>query len=98
MASPEELRAESHRLREAAGQVSEPQVKQELAERALALAERAEMLAHSEDPEITRANIKRYQALLAAGFVDDAQKRVIEEMLADAQNLLANFSKRTGLR
>ena len=93
MRSAEELRAESRRLREAVDSVSDLRLKRELAERAMELAERAEILARSEDPEIIRANIKRYQSMLAAGINDVAQKRIVEEMLADAQNLLANLSK-----
>jgi hypothetical protein len=94
MASVEELRAESSRLREAVDSVSDPRLKRELAERALELAERAEALGRSEDPEIIRANINRYQSMLAAGIDDGAQKRVVEEMLAEAQNLLVNLAKR----
>jgi hypothetical protein len=94
MQSAEELRAESRRLREAVKNILDPQLKRELAERALVLAERAEALSRSEAPEIIRANIKRYQSMLAAGISDDAHKRTVEEMLAEAQNLLANLTGR----
>jgi len=92
MPSAEELRAESQRLREAVKSITDPELKRELAQRALELAERAEALAHSEAPEIIRANIKRYRSMLAAGISDDAHKRVVEEMLAEAQNLLRNLA------
>jgi len=88
--SQEELRAEARRLREAAKDVSDPATKQELAERALQLSLRAEEFERSrEAPEILNANIKRYRAMLAAGIKDGQQKRIVEEMLLDAEKLLA---------
>jgi SMC interacting uncharacterized protein involved in chromosome segregation len=95
MDTAEELRAESRRLRETANNVSDPQLKKELASRALELAERAEAIANSmEDPEIIRINIGRYRSMLASGINDSAQKKIVEEMLADAEAMLANFSKK----
>jgi len=95
MDTAEELRAESRRLRETANNVSDPQLKKELASRALELAERAEAIAKSmEDPEIIRINIGRYRSMLASGINDSAQKKIVEEMLADAEAMLANFSKK----
>lgn len=93
MPSAEELRTESRRLREAAAGISDLQLKQELAERALELAQRAEAVARSEDPEIIRANIKRYQAMIAVGIADETQRHIVEEMLADAERLLGNSKK-----
>ena len=89
MTSPEELRAEARRLMETVNTIADPQLKRELAARALELSERAEAIANSgEDPEIIRANIARYRAMLAAGTGDATQKRIVEDLLADAETLL----------
>ena len=93
MKSAEELRIEARRLRDAADSVADPQLKAELAARALELSERAEAIANSvENPEIIRANIARYRAMLAAGIADAGQKKIVEEMLADAEALLLRFA------
>jgi hypothetical protein len=90
----EELRAEARRLREAANNVSDPEVKKELAARALALSERAEALANSaEDPEIIAANIERYRSLLASSRLSVDEQRIVQEMLADAEASLAALGK-----
>ena len=90
MRSAEELRAEARRLRQAVENVSDPASKQELAERALQLSLRAEELERSsEAPEIINANVKRYRAMLAAGIEDGQQQRIVEEMLRDAERMLA---------
>ena len=47
----------------------------------------------SEAPEIVRANILRYRSMLASGISDAGQKRIVEEMLAEAEGLLANLGK-----
>jgi len=95
MDSAEELRAEARRLIEAANNFSDPELKKDLAARALALSERAEAIANSmEDPEIIRMNIARYRALLAAGNCDITQQKIVEEMLADAEAMLDNLSKK----
>lgn len=89
MLSTEELRAEARRLRDAVQNVSDPEMKRELATRALELAERAEAIAKSQkDPEIIRANVERYRQMLAAGIDDVLQKRIVEEMLSDAEQML----------
>lgn len=89
MLSVPELRAEARRLREAIAKVSDPDAKRELASRALELAERAEAILRGlEEPEIIRANIDRYKKMLAAGIDDAAQKRIVQEMLADAEQML----------
>lgn len=91
MKSVEELRLEARRLRETVDKISDPALKRELAERALELAERAEAIERAqEDPEIVRANIVRYRSMLAAGIADENQKRIVEEMLRDAEEILAN--------
>ena len=57
------------------------------------MSERAEAIANAcEDPEIIRANIARYRAMLAAGIEDAGQKQIVEEMLADAEALLLRFA------
>jgi hypothetical protein len=89
MKSAEELRAEARRLRETVRNISDSQLKKELAARALGLSERAESIINAiEDPEIIRMNITRYQAMLAAGISDVSQKKIVGEMLADAEELL----------
>jgi hypothetical protein len=90
MSSAEELRAEACRLRETINTINDPALKQELAARAFELAERAEAMARlPENPEIIGANIERYRKMLAAGMDDPTQKRVVEEMLCDAEQMLA---------
>jgi hypothetical protein len=90
MQSAEELRAEARRLMETVESISDPRLKEELASRALALSQRAEAMANSkEDGELLRTNIVRYRSMLAAGINDSAQKKLVEEMLADAEELLS---------
>jgi len=89
MNSAAELRAEARRLREAVNTLTDPAAKQELAARALELAQRAEALDLQETPEILRMNIARYRSMLKAGLADEEQKRIVEEMLADAERMLA---------
>ncbi len=95
-ASVEELRAEARHLMEAAKNLSDPALKKEMAARALALSERAEAIERSiEDPTIIRANIERYRGMLRSGTHDEAQRRIVEEMLSDAEALLDNLRNRT---
>ena len=95
MGSADELRAEARRLREAVDNVADPAVKQELAARALELSLRAEEAERSrEAPEILRANIARYRAMIASGIDDEQQKRIVQEMLRDAEEMLAQSTKR----
>jgi hypothetical protein len=92
----EELRAESRRLREAVKTLSDPQLKKELAARALDLAHRDEAIANCmKNPKIIMMNIARYRSMLAAGISSESHKQIVEEMLADAETLLANLSKET---
>ncbi len=89
------LRAEARRLREAAASVSDPKTKQELSARALELAQRAEAMADGMgDPEILRMNIDRYRSLLKSGTLGSDQRRIIHEMLDDAETLLADLRKK----
>ena len=88
-----ELRAEARRLRETIENVADPALKQELAARALDLSIRAEEIARShEAPEIFRMNISRYRSMLAAGTDDDQRKRIVQEMLRDAEEMLAQVT------
>jgi hypothetical protein len=92
MKSAEELRAEARRLRETVKNIYDPQLKQELSIRALELSERAEAIANSiEDPEIIRMNIARYQTMLARGISDASQRKIVEEMLDDAETMRCRF-------
>ncbi len=89
MTSAEELRAEARRLRETIDKTGDPELKQKLAAQALALAERAEAMARSQErPEIVRANIERYRHMIAAGIEDETQRRTVQQMLQDAETLL----------
>ena len=88
----EKLRVEARRLIEAATNSSKAQLKNELSVRALRLSVRAEAIANSiEDPEIVETNIRRYQHMLAGGLTDGPHRKAVNEMLADAQTLLANL-------
>ena len=94
-----ELCAEARRLIETANNSStKTQLKIELSERALRLTERAEAIANSmKDPEIIAINIRRYQRMLASGLTDEPHRKAVDEMLADAQSLLANLHRRRHL-
>jgi hypothetical protein len=95
MASIEELRAEAHRLMEATDNISDPQMKRELASRALELSQRAEALEREMgDPEILRLNIDRYRSLLNSGNLSSDQRRIVEDMLDDAETLMDNLRKK----
>jgi hypothetical protein len=94
MRSVVELRAEARRLRETIENVADPALKQELAARALDLSIRAEEIARShEAPEILRMNISRYRSMLAAGTDDDQRKRIVQKMLRDAEEILAQSDR-----
>ena len=94
MASVEEMRVEARRLLETIKTVSDPKIKQELASRALELTQQAEALERLEDPEILRANIRRYQSMLRGGISEPDQRRIVEEMLRDAEALLDRLRKK----
>jgi U3 small nucleolar RNA-associated protein 14 len=93
MRSVVELRAEARRLSETIENVADPALKQELAARTLDLSIRAEEIARShEAPEILRMNISRDRSMLAAGTDDDQRKRIVQEMLRDAEEMLAQVT------
>jgi hypothetical protein len=90
--SPFALRSEARRLRERAQTAADPDVKQKLAARALDLAQRAEAIARWQgNPKILRHSIERYRARLAAGIADAGQRRIIEQILRDAEQLAARL-------
>ena len=96
MRSIAELRAEAQRLRDAAAAASNPELKQELAARALELAVEAEAIERSaEAPAILRANIERFRSMLAIGIDDPQQKRIVEDMLRDAEELLGRLTAKS---
>jgi hypothetical protein len=89
-ASVDDLRSEARRLLDEVEDSSEPDTRRRLAARALALAQRAEALAvWREEPAIIALNIERYRAMLLEGIDDAPQRRLVEEMLADAEVALA---------
>jgi hypothetical protein len=89
MRSAEELRVEARQLLEATKKIADPEAKQQMAARALGLAERAEAIVDTAGhPEMLRANIAKYRAMLDRGIADPIQKSIVEEMLADAISLL----------
>ena len=93
MRSVVELRAEARRLRETIENVADPALKQELAARALDLSIRAEEIVRSQEaPEILRMNISRSRSMLAAGIDDEQKKRIVQEMLTDAEEVLAQVT------
>ena len=93
MRSVVELRAEARGLRETTENVADPALKQELAARALDLSIRAEEIVRSQEaPEILRMNISRYRSMLAAATDDDQRKRIVQEMLTDAEEVLAQVT------
>jgi hypothetical protein len=91
----EELRAEARRLMETVKNLSNAELKKELAARALYLANRAEAIANvMEDPEIILTKIARYRAMLAAGISSEPHQKIVEEMLTGDETLLADRSKK----
>lgn len=95
MESVQELRAEARRLMQAVDRVSDTRTKIELAARAVELAQRAEALEKAiADPWILRANIDRYRSLLASRTLSDDEKRIVEEVLADAERLLGDCNSK----
>lgn len=95
MKSAEELRVEARRLRETVNHIADAQIKHDLSERALRLSERAEAIEHSvEHPDILRANIRRFRSMLEQGIKDAAQRRIVEELLADTEAIFTNRGKK----
>jgi hypothetical protein len=55
-------------------------------------ASRAEEIARSHEAPEIRMNISRYWSMLAAGTDDDQRKRSVQEMLRDAEEMLAQVT------
>ncbi|MGE5268314.1 MAG: hypothetical protein ACM3JG_01435, partial [Thiohalocapsa sp.] len=90
MRSAEELRLEARQLRETASKLTAPELKKELAARALALSERAEAIANSRGHrQRLIENIARYRRMLTIGIEDATQQLLVRDMLADAEELLS---------
>lgn len=90
MSSVGQLRSASSRFREMVKTIADPVRKQELAARALELAQRAEAIAiWQEDRQRLHISIERYRAMLRAGIADADQKQIIERTLRDAEQLAA---------
>lgn len=88
-ASADNLRAEARRLLDESKNAPDRETKQRLAVHAATLSQRAEALAlWREEPGIIASDIKRYRAMLDQGIDDAAQRRIIEQMLADGEAAL----------
>jgi hypothetical protein len=93
MSSAETLRADACRLIEMARSHTDPQLKRESASQALELSQLAEAVERTaEDPEIIQANIVRYRNLLTAGTSDET-RRIVAQLLADAETLLSALAR-----
>lgn len=89
MRSPEAIREEARRLIHAA-RTADPEPKKSFATRAFELSQLAEALeCEMLDSNLLRKNIFRYRSMLV-GSADDDEKSLIQEALADAEELAAN--------
>lgn len=94
MLSAEKLRADACRLIEMARNHTDPQLKRAAANQALELSQLAEAIERTvEDPELIQANITRYRNLLTAGTSDET-RRIVTQLLADAETLLLALARR----
>jgi hypothetical protein len=89
------LRLQAQRLIATAHSIPDIEVKRGFASRALGLSVRAEAITNAiENPEIIPPNIRRYQSRLSAEICDEVEKKVVEEMLIDAGQLLDSLGAR----
>ncbi len=89
-----ELRAEARRLLERLDASSDREQKRDVAERALALGQRAEMIAAMiEDPASIGTNIRRWSSMLAGGISETSHRAVLDECLAEARLLVADLRR-----
>ena len=87
--SPEDLQAEVRRLIHEAKQSLDDDAKRRLATEAVALSQRAEALAlWREEPAIIWLYVERYRTMLKDSIHDGPRRRLIAEMLADAEAVL----------
>jgi hypothetical protein len=91
--SPFVLRSEARRLRGMAKATVDIDSKQKLAAQALDLAQRAEVIARwQENPESLRPSIDRFRARLVAGIDDPSLRKIVEQILRNAEQLAARLS------
>ena len=94
MRSPDHLRAEVQRLLDEARRSRDPTVRQDLAGRALELAQEAEAIeSMPNDPEGLRLRIAQYEHMLdRAG--SEPKQRVVAQLLRDAEDKLQRVINR----
>ena len=94
MRSPEALRGEASRLLEEAKRSRDVTLRQNLAARALELAQQAEAIASfPNDVEGLRMRIAQYRQMLASAGSEPKQ-RVVAELLRDAEDKFEKISSR----
>jgi MoxR-like ATPase len=82
----EELRADVRRLLARVRNLSDTRLKTELAAEAFALAQLAEAIERTlENPEIVRTTVARFRSLLIDATIDETQRKIVEELLADIE-------------
>ena len=92
MRSPEQLRAEVRRLHRAISTTLDPAQRRDDAERALELAQQAEIIESlPDDVEGLCVTIARYSNMLAA-TEDERKQRVLAQLLQDAEDKLPLIS------
>jgi uncharacterized membrane-anchored protein YhcB (DUF1043 family) len=95
MRSPEQLRAEVRRLHLTVQNTADPDQRQVLAERALELAQQAEIIENlPNDIEGLRIRIAHYSSRLAVAEKQN-QRRVLAEVLQEAEDKLQQVSSQS---
>jgi hypothetical protein len=85
---PEYLRRESRRLGKIIEGLSDLEIKRELADYSLTLAQRAEAISGvQEDPAIIRMNVERYRAVLQSA-ADPVERQTIQGLLSQSEHAL----------
>ena len=88
MPSPEELRNEAHRLLERVQGFVDPTIRRELVSRAFELVQLAESIAElAADSERREPRIAQYRSMLKDRSLSQAQRRLIEDLLSDAEGI-----------
>jgi len=89
-----ELRAEARRLTTTADRISDRLHNRSDALRALAMAQRAELVARCLDhPELVESNIRRWTDVQSGGLSDAAHRALLEQCLGDARALLSDLHR-----
>jgi hypothetical protein len=97
MRSPEQLRAEVHRLHRAIRTTLDPAQRRDDAERALELAQQAEIIESlPDDVEGLWRSIAHYDNMLAA-TQDQRKRKILAQLLQDAEDKLRQITHRDGL-